>query len=92
MFIRTNLSVGGSKPITFMLLKGQTVHRAGSVTRGPVHLPSVRQVLGGGAAPGDAPRGRYVVCGDRVPQKEEDVCVFNGLQGTWLFGLQGRKP
>lgn len=56
-----------------------------------MHLPSVRQVLGGGAAPGDAPRGRYVVCGDRVPQKEEDMRVFNGLQGTWLFGLQGRN-
>lgn len=58
---------------------------------GAAHLPSVCQVLGRGAAPGDAPRGRYVVCGDRVPQIQEDMRIFNGLQGNWLFGLKGRN-
>jgi len=72
-------------------------HHSVVASAGPVGVEltrskaSVCQVLGRGAAPGDAPRGRYVVCGDRVPQIQEDMRIFNGLQGNWLFGKLIKK-
>lgn len=55
------------------------------------HPPSVRQVLGGGTAAGDAPCGGDVVGGDSIPQVQQDVCILNGLRGGRLFGLKVKE-